>query len=127
MLSSQEVEALFTLLAKAELENASLNVIAGDFRKHFPLQKQFRIASALSILLVNRILTPAQRLSALYFNALQKGSGIASGKESCVGPFLPFLLDLLDSIKYDSIAERQFLVHLLCGKLEEVSLMLGLW
>jgi hypothetical protein len=130
MLVSGEVEALFTVLAKAELENAPLRVIAADLQKHFQPDDQFRIASALQILVVNRILTPAQRLSALYFIALQNGSSMSLGPSAApsanqggpaIGPFLPFLLDILDNGKFESSAERQFLILLVCGNLEEVS------
>lgn len=126
LVSGDEVRRVFAALDGARTDDSTCESLAQQLRAAFPADDLFRVATAVVLLLQDGslldagstpgataeagpfVLSPAERLAALYFVA-QVGQGA----------FESFFLEQLDGMRHHSLAERQFLIRLMTSELSQ--------
>jgi hypothetical protein len=103
LLVQRELEALLLILDESD---ATPDAITASFNRTFTKSDHFKVCCVISIMLVDRLLTRAQRIVA--FSILCE---LYRNEANGTNPFLPFFLDALEN--GSDPCERQYLVHLL--------------
>mmetsp|Transcript_44004 Transcript_44004/g.71599 ORF Transcript_44004/g.71599 Transcript_44004/m.71599 type:complete len:413 (-) Transcript_44004:36-1274(-) len=111
MVSSNELSTLFSLL---EDDEKQLESITSLFARSFPKQEHFNIGCILGMLLSDKYLQPAQRISALFILF-----DIYKTEPITTNPFLPVFLECYQK-EFDP-SERQFVASLLTSPPKELS------